>query len=515
MQDSYTSNYLKIYFWKFISIITGFFSLLIVLPHLSNNIELFGIYSFCISLTIYLTYSDFGFLGAGQKYAAEAYASGERNKEIKILGFTIAILLLAIFPFSSLMIFSFYKPSIFLSDLSFRGFEVAGSLFLILGLLFPLQIFLQRLAQSILIIRVKDYISLRVDVIANMVKILSVFYFFNNNNYMIVEYFLFATSITILSYVFILHKIKLIENYDFVLLLKSIRLGKTEYKLTKKLAFSSFALTLGWLIYYELDLIIIGKIFGVREVAIYAIGFTFLNFLRSLWNSVFSPFAQRFNHFIAEKSYNKIKQLINNLIDFTLPLCVIVTFVLILLSNKIVIYWVGTEYEESILIMQILILGTFFTFINLPAGHYFSALTKYKYLNILALMFPTVFLIGMYLLYSEFQLTAIAISKSFTNFIAFLISIIGIYKTLNVYKIFSKWLIPSFILILIFYFGFDILIDVLFVKDFKSSYLLIKLILFASLISLISYFLMLLLFKKNRIQVISFLKKSVKYFSCD
>ena len=84
MQKVYTKNYIKIYLWRTLSIISGFLSLLVVVPHLSNDLELYGIYSFCISFTLYLTYADIGFLNAGQKYAAEAYAKNNRKEDYNI-----------------------------------------------------------------------------------------------------------------------------------------------------------------------------------------------------------------------------------------------------------------------------------------------------------------------------------------------------------------------------------------------------------------------------------------------
>ena len=105
MKKSFTSNYINIYLWKTISIVTGFISLLIVLPSISSNLELFGLYSFCISLTIYLTYSDLGFLGAGQKYAAESFAIGDSETEIELLGFTTMLLVIMIIPFSTVIVY--------------------------------------------------------------------------------------------------------------------------------------------------------------------------------------------------------------------------------------------------------------------------------------------------------------------------------------------------------------------------------------------------------------------------
>ena len=67
MKNFNNKNYFKIYIWRSLSIISGFLSLLIVVPKLSSNPELYGIYSVCISFALYLTYADIGFLSVGQK----------------------------------------------------------------------------------------------------------------------------------------------------------------------------------------------------------------------------------------------------------------------------------------------------------------------------------------------------------------------------------------------------------------------------------------------------------------
>ena len=170
LQTDYTKNYIKIYFWKALSILTGFLSFLIVIPHLSINKEVFGIYSLCISLTLYLSYADLGFLNAGQKYAAEAFIKNDRKAEMELLGFTGAFLLLMIIPFSIAMIYFSFKPEILINNISNDTKSIARSIFLILAIALPVQIIIQRLVQSILIIRVKDFISMKIDLFFNIIN---------------------------------------------------------------------------------------------------------------------------------------------------------------------------------------------------------------------------------------------------------------------------------------------------------------------------------------------------------
>ena len=170
-------------------------------------------------------------------------------------------------------------------------------------------------------------------------------------------------------------------------------------------------------------------------------GFTFLNFIRTLWNSVFSPFSQRFNHFIGMKKDSEMKKFIANIIDYSLPLCIIVTVILTVVAEPLAYFWVGNKYSESILIMQVLIIGTAFGFVTSPASHYFTAIKYYKYIYILAIFLPLIFIISSFIFAPKFGILGISISKSLSMFACFIISMIGLLKIHNSLKSIKKWFI--------------------------------------------------------------------------
>lgn len=446
MKD-FSKNYVNIYIWRIVSILSGFLSMLIVVPHLSEKPEFYGVYTFCISFTLYLTYADIGFLSSGQKYAAEEYAKGNMDEEIRVLGYISAVLLLMLIPFSLGMIYLAYYPEVILSNISPETKQISKKLFLIIGIATPFTTIFQRLIQSILAIRIKDYVSQRIDVISNLVKIFSVFYFFGKTKYMLVEYFVFITVVTLVGNIITILIIQKYENYNFKLFFQSIILKKKYYYRLKKLALSSLALTLGWVLYYELDLIFIGKLMTPFDVALYSIGFTFLNFLRTLYNSVYAPFYHRFNHFSAISDFASIKKLLTNLVELTMPICITATVLLILSSEYFIAFWVGESYKPSESILSILTLGTLFNFILIPGNHYTIAREKYNYLYIVSITLPLVFVIGVLALFKSYGLLSFSVAKTLALLIGGVIYLFSVRDMIKIEKIVWKWKFQIIILL--------------------------------------------------------------------
>lgn len=502
------NNYLKIYFWRVLSIITGFLSLIIVVPHLSTQQDLYGIYVFCISFALYLTYSDIGFLSAGQKFAAEELSKNNQREEIGITGFTIFLLILFFLPFSAFMMYLAIDPEVVLTDLNPQNSAIVSELFLIIGLLLPIQVILQRLVDFVLIIRLMDYISLKINIALNVIKILSVFYFFKDDNYLLTEYYLFITILSIVGSLISIALIRAAINYDFRLLFKSLKLSGKYYQKGKKLAFSSFALTLSFIVYHELDLIIIGTWFGIQEVAIYAIGFTFLNFVRNLWNILYSPFSQRLNHFSGQGLTEQIGVMLSKIFEYTLPLYVVLVTTLVLGAEYLVAYWVGEDYYSSIIIFQILMISTVFGVVTMPASYYYVSCLKYKYINLLAVILPLVFYLVILLTSSSLGFESIAVAKVAVSVVSALVAIKGLKGLFSISGIVKKSALPIFTFLIMAYYLLPIIIRLVFVEPHKNTENLVIYLAFLSIVVVVSYFLIILSSKERRYE----LKKAIRTY---
>ena len=441
-------DYFKLYIWRLASILSGFLSMFVVVPHISRNQELFGIYSFIMSLALYLTYADLGFLSAGQKYAAEAFAVGDKNGEYRILGFMIFLIIIMSIPFTVLMLYLSYNPNIIIAKLTYEGTEIASNLFLILALLLPFQVIMQRIVQFILTIRLNDHLYLRIDLIANVVKILSVYYFFRTE-YRVVEFVTFGILITILSQIIILASFAIGHQYNIFSVFKAIKFSRETFDGVKKLAVSSLLMTFAWILYYELDLVLIGRWLGASQVAIYAVSFTFLNFMRTLWNALYSPFAHRFNHLVAAKMNVQTGYLLQRLMENTFLPTLVVTMVLIIASEAIVFAWVGHNYTQSVSILRLLLIGSLTVAIIKPAGYYFTAHTTYSFIHVNAIITPIIFIVFLIVFVPYYELLGFALAKAVAIFASTLVTISyirGIFNPINLLKIWYKEIILLLIL---------------------------------------------------------------------
>ncbi len=396
----------------------------IVVPYLTSNPAVYGIYSVCISISIFLAYADLGFLSAGQKYAAEHFARGEIKKEIQVIGFTSFILLVFLLLFSIIFLYLSFHPELLIKNiLQSNEMKIASSLLLILALFTPVTM-LQRLLQMIFGIRLEDFIVQRSNIVANIFKILSVLIFFRNGEYNIVGYFLFMQILNLLAVLITLLIAKKRFNYDFKTLISSMYFNKAVFFKTKNLAFASLFLTITWILYFELDPAVIGKFIGTKQVAIYAIGLTVLSFFRSILGILYSPYNNRFNHFIGMNDIDGLKVFYLQITVVLAPFIVIPVLTVVLLAKPLILSWVGINYLSSVVIVQFLTLCYLFAFITFPSSLLLMAQERKKEMYFVSTLMPLIYWGGIIFTYSFLGLKSFAVFK----LLAFLIINIVYYR---------------------------------------------------------------------------------------
>jgi Na+-driven multidrug efflux pump len=157
----------KIYFFRLLSLVVGFGSMLVVIPYITSDAETYAIYAVISSLSLFLSYGDFGFLSACQKFCTEAVARDSISEETKYIGFTIKVLLSVFAIFSLVMLFFAANPSVIFSDLTYVNSKFASHMFVVVAVFMPIQIILQRIIFIVLASRLKDYLFTRIDTLFN------------------------------------------------------------------------------------------------------------------------------------------------------------------------------------------------------------------------------------------------------------------------------------------------------------------------------------------------------------
>lgn len=411
MKESYITNFIQIYIWKGLSVFLNLISMFIVVPRISSDPTIYGVYMVCISTAMFLSYADIGFVGAGYKYSAECFARKDLKSEMDIQGFVSFVLAV----FVSIIVFFYltvsFRPDLLIKDLSNPVESAIASKLLLIQAIFSYTIVIQRLNNAIFGIRLEDYIFQKIQIIGSIIRILSVFYFFRNDNYDIVGYFLFSKLLELLAVLVGLVLAKYRYGYAFGYLLRTFKFSKKIFQQTKDLALASFYVTIMWILYYELDSIAISKLLGAEAVAYFAIGLTISKFFRNLSGILYSPFMARFNHFVGLNDLQGLNSLYLTAIKRTMPLIVFPVICILILMKPLILSWVGTDYIASIRIALFLIFSNFFMFISVPTKILITALEKIKLLYISNSLMVIVYWCGIFLTIDQWQVESFAIFK--------------------------------------------------------------------------------------------------------
>lgn len=411
LNKSFFNKFLQNYFWNGLAIVLNLASLFIVIPVISDNKIIFGIYSICISTAMFLNYADLGFVSAGYKYAGESYAVKNHKAELEYFGFSNFVLFVFVMLISIIFLIFSYNPSLLIKDIGVSPYILIASKLLLIQAIFSFNSVLNRFVQGVFMIRIEGFIFQRVTILGSLVKIASIFYFFLPNKYDIVGYFLFLKIVE--SFTLVIGIIIMRNRYQLSLrkYFRAFKFDMVIFRKMKGLAFSSFFVTVMWILFYELDIIVIGKTLGALDVAIYALAFTLMKFLRSITSIIFAPFISRYNHFVGLNSIEKLKELVEKVILFAMPIFVFLVTSLILLSKNIVLSWAGIDFEASGLIVSLLAVQFMYSFIIVPGTNVLTVLVRIKEMYLINLVMVVVFWGGVFATVSFWGVISFAFFK--------------------------------------------------------------------------------------------------------
>ena len=395
-----------------------------VVPIIAGNQEQYAIYMICLSLCLFLTYCDFGFLAASQKYASEAIGKGDHDVEITYIGFSTALVGCFCLLFFIAMMMLSLNPTLVINDLSQEQTIFASNMLLTLAIMMPIQVILQRTLHLIVSVRLLDYLTIRIDVICNGLKIIIIPLFFDSEVFLLLEYFISSISLSILGCIvgFIAAKNKI--QFSFKALLKAIRFKRVTFDKMKYLAGSSSLATLFFILYYELDLLIAAKFFSIEAVAYYALAFAFYNFLRALTGVIYSPFTSLMNLSYGENGESGAKDIAYKLLEITLPLFIFIAVSLVIYAQKIVAFWVGLEYLASGNLIIILAIGLALNSFTNVAGIYFITMQRHRDLVFASAIRMASFVIFLMIFFEDFGVDSLAYAKTIGSIIGSIFSAI-------------------------------------------------------------------------------------------
>ena len=458
---SYNKEILKNYLFSFSNLFLRLSVNLIAIPILSDSPDVLAIYSICISLGIFFRYSDFGFITAGKKYAAEYVISNKLNLQLSQLGNSFSIsFLFSLILSASIFIVSF-SPKIIISDLEFNNqySYIATILLITLSISNLLQVF-SNYVSSLFEINLKKYYCDIVSISTCIVSLLIFFLIDKTDEHWILTYYISLKLLDLIFLIFIIFLTSKIFKIKPAKLFINFRIKKSLIKKGLKLSLTSIITSILAFIFYELDNLFLAQNSDLVSISIYSVAALGPFVIKTVFSLLYSPFVPIFNY--AKNQISLYKDYFKKIVIFFFPITFVGIITITLFSEELIFSYVGSNYNNSIGPFIYLCLAWSFSFIIYPTGIYLYSMEFNKRLILCALI-PTAIFWGINFYYLEFQgkisIENFCLNKMYSNFTIIPLYLYYLVKdgfiNLNLLVKLLKSLFFASLLLLIFYFPYD------------------------------------------------------------
>jgi len=352
-KKKYVINYILSAF----EFVTRFLWIFLAIPKITDSLslEVYGLYMAVLSFAMFLSYVDFGFMSAAQKFGCDEYLKGDRRKEMELLSSAAFMQLMAFAVFALIMVVLAMNPPMVISGLDKEGIFLSRTLFILLAI-FSFVSIPRSIVSFIAQFRIELYRVKAWEILFNLINIVLVFIIFSSKASMSVVYYYLCSNVAMLFMViglglFLFRK----WHYSIREFLLSFKLNKSALKHLWPFAKASFISSLLYVLYYELDKVYIAKFLSADQLAFYVIGVSLMTGFRSLSGALNSPYIPKYNQYYVNNDDKGMKNFYFSHLSVVSPFIFIPVIVCVILMPQVVISWVGEKFAPSIGVAQILV----------------------------------------------------------------------------------------------------------------------------------------------------------------
>jgi O-antigen/teichoic acid export membrane protein len=257
---------------------------------------------------------------------------------------------------------------------------------LILAVSVPLSV-VQRTLLTAFEIRLETYLSNKVMTASSVLTLLGGFYFLKGR-YDVVGYFGYSQIMVLCATLACYWLAAKRYGYRFSRLVRHLRLDRDVYTKIKDLSYTGMLLMVFWVLFYELDQIVIAHYFGASSVAVFAIAASISSYLRVGLGSVYSPFLARANQYIGSGDADGLQGMIDRVMTLFTPVVVFLCIIIAAFAKPFILSWVGEKYDSSVYLVQLLALQFSLSVVFYPVGVILVAKVETKKLRYVSLLQP-------------------------------------------------------------------------------------------------------------------------------
>jgi O-antigen/teichoic acid export membrane protein len=412
---------------------------LLITPYIIRNlgVDAYGVFAIVSVVIGYISLIEFGIGTSLIKFIAEYNVKKDYRQINKIIStaFVLYFVLGAMGCGFILVFTDFFANSLFyipanLTDITKFVFMITAITFFysfVFGVFSNIIMGLQRFD-------IKNKIQIIMRVISSAASILVLWLGYGLSEFVIVTALFGVIGITINIIIAkrLMPEISLIPKYFDIRLIKIIA----------SFSFAIFISNMIGIIMFNIDKLLIGIFLPIEQVTIYTIGATLSLMVYSISSQIAPSILPAASELDAKNNKNAIKELILRGTKFAVMLSTPLVIILFTLAHPIVKFWMGSDFEMSVYILQILALGFFvntFTHALTPTLVGTGNVKIYAYYAIIYIIMnislSLIFLLKLGVLGAALgtSITLIIVSSTFTIHIfkRFDISVLHLFQTLK------------------------------------------------------------------------------------